>query len=65
MSSITSLGNECSIFCFMCQCNEDYDRKNRNNGGVTPHLIKNVFRNISTQTAIWVYLKNQLKNWPK
>ena len=39
--------------------------KNRNNGGVTPHLIKNIFRNISTQTAIWVYLKNQLKNWPK
>ena len=27
--------------------------------------LKNIFRNLSTQTAIWVYLKRHLKKWVK
>ena len=33
--------------------------------GVTPCLIKNIFRNLSAQVAFLVYLKRQLHHWAK
>ena len=27
--------------------------------------LKDIFRNPNSQTAIWMYLKRQLKHWPK
>ena len=61
MSNIATFGNEVSTVIKYLLSPPDYEDCRRNNGGVTPYLIKNIFRNLSTQTAISMYLIRQLR----